>query len=114
MSIPFDKLIWMIEYKCKLEGIEVILINESYTSKCSALDLEDIGKKESYMGKRICRGLFKSKDGLLINADINGSFNILRKASANSLVANAVEGLRFSPTRLNIGSNSNMPCKTYR
>ena len=112
-SIPFDRLIQMIEYKCKLEGIEVILIDEAYTSKCSALDLEDICKKESYLGKRINRGLFRTKDGIIINADINGSFNILRKASTNcnSNIANVVEGLRFSPVRLNIGRNSNVPCK---
>jgi len=112
-SIPFDRLIQMIEYKCKLEGIEVILIDEAYTSKCSALDLEDICKKESYLGKRINRGLFRTKDGIIINADINGSFNILRKASTNcnSNIANVVEGLRFSPARLNIGRNSNVPCK---
>jgi putative transposase len=115
-SIPFDRLIQMIEYKCKLEGIEVILVNEAYTSKCSALDLEDIGKKESYLGKRISRGLFKTKDGIIINADINGSFNILRKASTNcdSNIANVVEGLRFSPVRLNIGRNSNVPCKANK
>lgn len=94
----------MIEYKCKLEGIEVILINESYTSKCSALDLEEIGKKDNYVGKRICRGLFRTKNGIIINADINASINILRKASANcdEYIANAVEDFAVSPVMLNV------------
>jgi putative transposase len=105
VSIPHNRLIQMITYKCQLEGIEVILVNESYTSKCSAFDLEEIGKKESYVGKRVKRGLFKTKEGLLVNADINGSFNILRKASTNGddYITNVVEGLRFDPVRLNVG-----------
>jgi putative transposase len=109
--IPFGRLIQMIEYKCKLEGIEVLLIDESYTSKCSALDLEEIGKKDTYVGKRISRGLFRSKKGVIINADINASFNILRKASTNcgSNTTNVVEDLGFSPIRLNVRDISNIP-----
>jgi transposase len=97
----------MIEYKCKLEGIKVILINEAYTSKCSALDFKEIGKKEKYLGQRIKRGLFETKDGLLINADINASINILRNASTNGDrdITNVVEDLWGSPVRLNIGDN---------
>jgi len=94
----------MIEYKCKLEGIEVILINEAYTSKCSALDFEEIGKKEKYLGRRVKRGLFKTKNGIIINADVNASINILRKVSTNGDldVANVVKDLRFSPVRINV------------
>lgn len=78
-SIPFLTFINQLDYKCKLEGINVILTEESYTSKCSFLDGESIDKHESYLGKRIKRGLFKSAKGKLINADLNGSLNILRK-----------------------------------
>jgi IS605 OrfB family transposase len=88
--IPFRRLIQMIEYKCKLEGIKVILINEAYTSKCSALDFKEIGKKEKYLGKRIKRGLFETKDGLLINADINASINILRNVSTTVIVISSM------------------------
>ena len=80
VNIPFYTFINQLEYKCKLEGINVILIEESYTSKCSFLDNETIEKHESYLGKRIKRGLFKSAKGKLINADLNASLNILRKA----------------------------------
>ena len=79
VNIPFLTFINQLDYKCKLEGINVKLIEESYTSKCSFLDGESIEKHESYLGKRIKRGLFKSAKGKLINADLNGSLNILRK-----------------------------------
>ena len=78
-SIPFYTFINQLEYKCKLEGINVILTEESYTSKCSFLDNESIEKHDSYLGKRIKRGLFKTAKGRLINADLNGSLNILKK-----------------------------------
>ena len=79
VNIPFYTFVNQLDYKCKLEGINVKLIEESYTSKCSFLDGESIEKHESYLGKRIKRGLFKSAKGKLINADLNGSLNILRK-----------------------------------
>ena len=62
-----------------MEGISVIVTEESYTSKCSFLDDEDICKHEEYVGKRIKRGLYKASDGRLINADVNGALNILKK-----------------------------------
>lgn len=79
VSIPFEKFIGMMEYKCRLAGITVIKANESHTSKCSFLDMEPIGHHEEYVGRRIRRGLFRSADGRLINADLNGSLNIMRK-----------------------------------
>ena len=53
------------------------MVNEAYTSKCSFLDSEAIYKHETYLGKRIKRGLFVSNNGIKINADINGSLNIM-------------------------------------
>lgn len=79
VQIPHAVFIKMLEYKCKLRGINVLLTEESYTSKCSFLDDEDIKKHTVYKGKRIKRGLFKSSEGVLINADVNGSLNILKK-----------------------------------
>ena len=78
VSIPYNMLISMLEYKCKLAGINVVIVNEAYTSKCSFLDREKICKHDTYKGKRIKRGLFISSSGILINADINGSLNIMR------------------------------------
>ena len=79
VTIPFLTFVKQLEYKCKLEGINVVLTEESYTSKCSFLDNEPLEKKDSYLGKRISRGLFKTSTNKLINADLNGSFNILKK-----------------------------------
>lgn len=86
ISIPLNKLITQIQYKAALYGITVILQEESYTSKASFLDGDDIPilKKNNnndytFSGKRIKRGLYKSKEGILLNADINGSLNILKK-----------------------------------
>ena len=77
VSIPFNMLISMLEYKCKLAGINVVIVNEAYTSKCSFLDEETIQKHDTYKGKRVKRGLFISSKGIKINADINGSLNIM-------------------------------------
>lgn len=81
VSIPYHKLIYMLEYKSALEGINLIQNEESYTSKSSALDLESLEKHEKYIGKRIKRGLFITSEGIKINADLNGSLNILRKVA---------------------------------
>ena len=83
VSIPFAKLVQMIQYKAKLQGINVVITEENYTSKCSFLDSEPIQKHASYKGKRLKRGLFKSATGKIINADVNGALNILRKVIGN-------------------------------
>lgn len=79
VSVPFARLVQMIQYKAKLRGIDVIVAEESYTSKCSFLDDEPIAKQVNYQGKHVKRGLFKSSNNTLINADVNGACNILRK-----------------------------------
>ena len=86
--IPFKMLIDKIVYKAEEYGIKVILTEESYTSKCSFFDDEEIGKKKEYAGKRFCRGLFKTLKGWVVNADVNGAYNIMRK-----VVDNAFKGI---------------------
>ena len=78
--IPHARFIEMLTYKAELVGIAVMVTEESYTSTCSFLDGETIGKQETYAGKRVKRGVFRSANGTLLNADVNGSYNILRKA----------------------------------
>lgn len=85
VQIPYYKLINMLEYKCELYGIKLILHEESYTSKCSFVDKEEICKHSEYLGKRIKRGLFQTKENKLINADVNGSLNIMRKVVGNNI-----------------------------
>lgn len=100
VSIPHSRFIDMLKYKASLEGINVILQEESYTSKCSFLDNEPIQKHECYKGTMIKRGLFKSKERGIINADVNGALNILRKAVENAFnKANSIE-VSSSPLRI--------------
>lgn len=85
-SIPHASFIEKIQYKARLAGIEVILTQEAYTSKCSALDMEPICKHENYVGKRKKRGLFVTATGRLINADVNGSINIARLVLGDEII----------------------------
>lgn len=85
VQIPFNAFIQMLKYKLSEENISLIELNEAYTSKCSFLDNEEICKHEEYLGRRIRRGLFKSSNGRILNADINGSLNILRKGLNNEV-----------------------------
>lgn len=91
VQIPFNMFIHMVTYKAQLEGIEVVTREEAYTSKCSFLDNEEICKHDTYKGKRIKRGLFRSYDGRLINADLNGALNILRKEIPNAIISYGIE-----------------------
>ena len=84
VKIPHAKLIELIKYKAKKVGINVILINESYTSGCSCLDGEKVGKTNYKKSRRISRGMFRSNQGILINADVNGAYNILYKFTKTS------------------------------
>jgi len=100
VQVPHAKFIDQLKYKAELVGIRVVIITEEYTSKCSFLDLEPIKKHKSYKGKRIKRGLFKTSSGRLINADLNGSLNILRKEVGDSyFVGQPIERLVVSPVR---------------
>ena len=71
VSIPYNMLVQMLEYKCKLAGINFVILNEAYTSKCSFLDREKISKHDIYACRRVKRGLFISSSGIMINADVN-------------------------------------------
>ena len=83
VQIPFKTLVDYITYKAHDYNIEVIIQEESYTSKCSFLDDEAVCKHEVYSGKRVKRGLFRSKTGMEIHADINAAYNIAKKAGFN-------------------------------
>jgi len=86
IQIPFQSLINKIKYKAQFVGINVIEQEESYTSICDSLGLEDIKEHIEYIGKRVKRGLFKSSIGKFINADINGALNILRKVVGDDFI----------------------------
>lgn len=84
-QIPFNTFISQLTYKCLVKGITVVEQEESYTSKASFLDedeipvYKDIQTRPQFSGKRISRGLYKAKNGNVLNADVNGSYNILVK-----------------------------------
>ncbi|MBO6272455.1 transposase [bacterium] len=109
VQIPFNQLVNLIYYKAKLQGINVILQEESYTSKVSFIDndfipvygLNDELCKPS--GKRICRGLYKTLNGLKINADVNGSLNIMRKylkCNSDEIISPTDVGLVVNPVKV--------------
>ena len=86
VNIPHTKLFNQLLYKGLLKGIEVIFTEESYTSKASFFDKDELpiyGKSDNhkFSGRRIKRGLYKDSKGNLWNADLNGAANIMRKCS---------------------------------
>ena len=106
VKIPHSRLIEMLEYKARLAGINVIVQEESYTSRANFMGLDPIpvyGKTEKepmFTGKRIKRGLYKTSTGQLINSDINASYNILRKAIPNAF-SNGIGSCVVGPMRVN-------------
>ncbi|MCC5616237.1 transposase [Nostoc sp. CHAB 5836] len=105
-QIPHERFVHQLKYKAELAGMKVILTEEFYTSKASFLDLDIIptykkGIQHTFSGKRIQRGLYKSKSGKLINADVSGSYNIIKKAIPNAF-SNGIEGVVVHPVRLNL------------
>lgn len=114
IGMPHNLMINMIEYKAKMNGIRVIKTNESYTSQTSFLDgekpckqnsnIERLHKGLSPINRRIHRGLFKSNKGILINADVNGAYQIIRKVFPKISVKDIdeIEGLVLNPVKYNI------------
>ena len=93
VNIPFNQIIERLRYKALLAGINFMTVEESYTSKTSFLDEEKLHsyktnqpkKGYNYLGDRFTRSLFRTKKGYVIHADINASFNIIRKVSGESI-----------------------------
>lgn len=106
INIPYNLFIQLLEYKAKELGILVIISEESYTSKASFLDRDNIptyGQLENepkFLGYRATRGMYKSYKYGLINADVNGSPNILRKVFTNAFVGGRDSGVVTTPKLL--------------
>ena len=100
VQMPFARLVGYLRYKCEMVGIDFVVHEESYTSKCDALAFEKICKHDKYVGRRVKRGLFRSSTGKFINADQNGALNILRKVVGDSYVREIVDrGHSLCPIR---------------
>ena len=98
VAVPHARFISMLKYKAELAGITVKITEESYTSKASFLDRDEMPiydphrtEKPTFSGKRIKRGLYRAKDGTLISADCNGSGNIIRKVAPDAFGSEGVE-----------------------
>ncbi len=99
VQIPHARFISMLTYKAELVGITLKVTEESYTSKASLLDLDPLpvrgpnssDDQHTFSGKRVKRGLYRAKDGRLINADINGAGNVIRKVAPDAF--SKVEGV---------------------
>lgn len=95
-SIPYEMLLGQLQYKCENAGIKYIEVNEAYTSGTSYLDNEAPTKENYNNERRIQRGLFQAKD-MLINADVNGSLQIMRKVFPDSYTGYGIE-VDLTPT----------------
>jgi putative transposase len=102
VSIPFEKLISMIQYKSEEVGIRVVITEESYTSKVDHYAGEEMCHHDSYLGKRIKRGLYRSSTGKVLNADLNGAIGILRKVSHESYMLVVSIGGVETPSRIHL------------
>jgi IS605 OrfB family transposase len=107
VQVPFGYLMSMLEFKCQEYRLKYLETQESHTSKCSAIDNEEVKHHDEYVGKRIKRGLFQSKDGFLLNADVNGAINIARKSKVTAIQFNTVEqikGILAYPERIRVAN----------
>lgn len=109
VQIPYGNFRKQLNLLCNIHGIEYIEQEESYTSKCSYVDGDIIptyklnsDNKFQFSGQRISRGLYKSKNGMLINADVNASANIGKKCKQNFVVKGLSSGLAVSPKRIKV------------
>ena len=99
--IPYSSILWRLSYKCENEGIRFVQQEESYTSGTSFLDGETPSQENYNKSRRVHRGLFVTEKGEKINADVNGSYQILKKAFPNSF-ENGIVGVDLHPVVVNI------------
>lgn len=108
-QLPFGKIREKLEYLCKRYNINYIMQEESYTSKASFFDNDDLPtynmdnpQKYKFNGSRVKRGLYQTKEGYYFNADCNGALNILRKSRAVDLTVLCSRGELDTPKRIRI------------
>lgn len=108
-QLPFGNLREQLQFLCWKYGIEYLEVEESYTSKSSFLDNDELPEykaeqpyAKSFSGKRVKRGLYQSKNGTLLNADVNGAYNIMRKGKQNFTCEKLSKGLLESPLRIRL------------
>ena len=120
VNIPYGEIRQKLAYLCELYGIEYHEQEESYTSKASFWDKDELPvynadnpQNYEFSGKRIHRGLYQTSTGFVFNADVNGALNILRKSNVVSLLGLYSRGGLATPLRIRIAKQSNFlrtPC----
>ncbi len=101
VGIPHMRFIEMVQYKVQNAGLNVILTEESYTSGTSFLDNEEPIKTNYDKSRRVQRGLFVSNNGIKINADVNGAYQIMRKVFPK-VNADEIQGVALHPIRVSV------------
>ena len=99
--IPYDLFINQVKSKCEQNGIKCIETEEGYTSGTSFLDNEEPTKENYDKKRRVYRGLFVSKSGKTINADVNGAYQIMKKVVPDAF-SEGIEGVGLHPVRFSI------------
>ena len=109
VNIPIANIKSKLEYLCSYYGINFVKQEESYTSKASFFDNDEIPKynddnpqEYNFSGKRIMRGLYKTSSGYCFNADVNGALNILKKSNVVDLTVLYGRGAVDTPVRIRI------------
>lgn len=104
IGIPYAQFVGYLTYKSKVYGIKILTTEEAYTSKASFVDrdvlptyIKNSTTKHEFSGKRIKRGLYRTGNGIVMNADCNGSGNIIRKVVPNAFMDRGDRGVVDTP-----------------
>jgi putative transposase len=116
VSVPHARFIEMLAYKADLVGIQVMVTEESYTSKASVLDADPLPVYDAarpapaFSGRRVKRGLYRAADGRHINADVNGAYNIICKVAPEAFAQGSRGftpcGLPYKPVTSSLASGN--------
>ncbi|WP_240877204.1 transposase [Shimazuella soli] len=109
VNIPIGMIKEKLEYRCERNGMTLVQQEESYTSKASFWDQDELptydpsnSKTYTFRGARVKRGLYRTSSGMLMNADIHGALNILRKSNVVALTGLYTRGEVDTPVRIRI------------
>jgi putative transposase len=110
VQIPYHKFKQKLKSKCEIYGIKYTEVDEAYTSRTDALAFDKITKQEYGNSRRIKRGLYNSSTGVVLNADVNGAINIMRKVAGDPVVKQVIgRGVPITPRRIRLAYEQTSP-----